>query len=124
MTIDVLVVDDEPLVAENLQAFLEDDGMLVQTVGSAEQAIALVERGIRFDVCIMDLRLPGMDGSAAIQTLRRLFPGLRFIIHTGSASFTLPGELKALGIADACLLKKPVGDMDVLANMVRSLAGR
>lgn len=122
MTIGVLVVDDEPLVAENLQAFLEDDGMLVQAVGSAEQAIALIERGTRFDVCIMDLRLPGMDGSAAIQTLRRLFPALRFIIHTGSASFTLPSELRAMGIADACLLKKPVGDMDVLADMVRSLA--
>jgi len=122
MTIGVLVVDDEPLVAENLQAFLEDDGMLVQAVGSAEHAIALIQQGSRFDVCIMDLRLPGMDGSTAIQALRRLFPGLRFIIHTGSASFTLPSELRALGIADTCLLKKPVGDMDVLANMVRSLA--
>lgn len=36
----VLVVDDEPIIAENLQAFLEDEGMQVECARSAEQAIA------------------------------------------------------------------------------------
>ncbi len=121
MTTEVLVVDDEVLVAENLRAFLEDEGMTVHSAGSAEQAIDLVGAGRVFDVCIMDLRLPGMDGSDAIRALHALDPKLRFIIHTGSVSFALPDELRALGIQDIQLFKKPVLDMALLASTVRAL---
>ncbi len=118
----VLVVDDEWLVAENLEAFLEDEGMRVTSVGTAEDAIELARKGSRWDVCIMDLRLPGMDGKTAIQTLHSLRPDMRFIIHTGSATFSVPSELRTMGIADVQLFKKPVVDMETLADTVRSLA--
>ena len=72
----ILIVDDEPLVAENLEAFLEDEGMQVTSVGTAEQALALIEAGSHWDVCVMDLRLPGIDGSVAIRRLNRLSPNM------------------------------------------------
>jgi CheY-like chemotaxis protein len=120
----VLLVDDEPLVVRNVKAFLEDEGMEVDGVGSAEEALARVRDGAAYDVCIMDLRLPGMDGNLAVHTLHRLQPALRFIIHTGSTSYAIPDELRALGIGEPQLLRKPLADMELLADAVRTVARR
>ena len=120
----VLLVDDEPLVVRNVKAFLEDEGMEVDGVGSAEEALARVRDGAAYDVCIMDLRLPGMDGNLAVHTLHRLQPALRFIIHTGSTSYAIPDELRALGIGEPQLLRKPLADMELLADAVRTVVRR
>ena len=124
MSPQILVVDDESLIAENLEAFFEDEGMQVTSVGTAEQALQLIENGSHWDVCVMDLRLPGIDGSAAIRSLHRLRPKMRFVIHTGSAAFSLPGELRAMGISDLQVFRKPIADMQQLAKTVKSLADR
>ncbi|MGD2062936.1 MAG: response regulator, partial [Nitrospirota bacterium] len=71
MSLRVLVVDDEPFVAETLRAFLEDEGMQVHVETSGEAAVAAVRSGVAFDACIMDLRLPGMDGDVAAKELHR-----------------------------------------------------
>jgi CheY-like chemotaxis protein len=118
----VLIVDDEPMVAHNLQVFLEDEGMVVTAVDSAEAALALVRKGVEYDVCIMDLRLPGMDGNRGIQALHALRPALKFVVHTGSVNYTLSAEVRALGISPAQLFSKPMPDMRPLARMVRELA--
>jgi CheY-like chemotaxis protein len=123
MSLRVLVVDDEPLIAEGLQAFLEDEGMLVECVGSAEAALERVEAGGGFDVCIMDVRLPGADGNTGIRCLHERCPNLRFIIHTGSAEYTVPDELRAFGLSEDLLFRKPVGDMRRIAERVRALVG-
>jgi len=119
----VLVVDDEPLVAQALQAFLEDEGMAVTVVGDAEQATARVERGEVYDVCVMDLRLPGMNGGSAIRVLHELLPSLQYVIYTGSTAYTLPADLAALGVQDVQLFSKPLADMGPLADLVRALVG-
>ena len=117
----VLVVDDEPVIALCVQAFLEDDGMEVTTVRSGEEALERVSAGGCFDVCIMDVRLPGLDGATTVARLAALCPELRFAMHTGSAEYTLPDELSALG--EIPLLHKPLRDMTPLATTVRRLAG-
>ncbi len=120
----ILIVDDEPLIAETLEAFFTDEGMEVTSTSTAEQALHLVEDGHRWDVCVMDLRLPGIDGSAAIRSLHRVRPEMRFVIQTGSAAFSLPGDLRAMGISDLQLFRKPIADMQELARTVKSLAER
>ena len=119
MTLTVLVVDDELAVRDNLAAYLEDEGMLIGQAESGEQAVAMVEDGERFEVCIMDMRLPGMDGNAAILALHALQPGLRFLVHTGSANYSPPPALRDIGIADAQVFMKPLADMAVLAQAIR-----
>ncbi len=117
----VLIVDDEMLIRENLAAYLEDEEMDVMAEESREGAIALVEAGRLFDVCIMDLRLPSMEGNTAILKLHRLCPTLAFIIHTGLAGYSLPSELRAIGITDKQVFMKPLDDMAVLVDAIRSL---
>lgn len=121
MMLRVLVVDDEPAIAGTLQAYLEDEGMQVVSTDSAESALELVQHGESYDVCIMDMRLPGMDGDAAICQLHALRPRLRFIIHTGTAGYSVSDNLRALGIGDNQLFLKPMLDMAPLARTVRSL---
>lgn len=119
----ILVVDDDDVIASCLQAYLEDEGMEVQSVASAEEALAVTYGGCGFDVCVMDMRLPGLDGDAAIRTLHDLRPALRFVVHTGSSTYTIPDDLRAMGIIDqGQLFKKPLSDMGPLAAMVRALA--
>lgn len=119
----VLIVDDEAMVRENLKAYLEDEKMRVVAVESAEAAVKCIKSGQVFSVCIMDIRLPGMDGNAAIRILNALCPALRFVIHTGLSNFLLPNDLRALGLRDAHIFHKPLLDMEPLAQTIRALAG-
>ena len=123
MSLRVLVVDDEPLVAETLRAFLEDEGMRVRIETSGEAALAAVRSGAAFDACVMDLRLPGMDGDVAVRELHDLCPALRFLLHTGSADYVVPAPLRAIGIREADLFRKPLADMTPLANALHELQG-
>lgn len=119
----VLVVDDEPFIVTGLQVFLEDEGMQVGTAGSGEEAVDIVRRDSGFDVCIMDMRLPGMDGDTTIRALHEICPDLEFIIHTGSADYSIPADLRSMGIGDDQLFVKPLMDMTPLAEKVAALTG-
>jgi len=64
----VLIVDDETMIRENLKAYLEDEGLRVAAFEAVIPALDwLGERG-PCRVCIMDMRLPDMDGNSAICT--------------------------------------------------------
>jgi len=70
----VLIVDDESLIASSLKAFLEDEGMVAVAAASGEEAIEMLRADPDYDVCVMDMRLPGMDGDMAIRSIHALYP--------------------------------------------------
>lgn len=117
----VLLVDDDATVRSTLAAYLEDDGLDVATAASGEEAVQAVRQGLRPAVCIMDMRLPGMDGHDAILALHECLPELDFLIHTGSLSYGLSDDLLSLGITDKQMFRKPLPDMGVLADAIRTL---
>jgi len=122
MTIRILIVDDEALIASSLRVFLEDEGFVVAAAASGEEAIEILREDKGFNVCVMDMRLPGLDGNATIRQLHELVPETRFVIHTGSIDYRVPGDLKALGIRSDHLFHKPLIDMKPIADAIRSLA--
>ena len=113
----VLVVDDEIMIRVNLMAYLEDEGFDVQCAESGEDALELL-RSQRFDVGIIDMRLPGMDGNAFILRAHALDAHMRFIIHKGSTEYSLPNELIELGLNSRDVLLKPFADMNILVEAV------
>lgn len=120
-TMAILVVDDEAPVRLSLAAYLEDEGFNVVSAESAEQALDVAAHS-RPALAIVDLRLPGMDGAALILELDKRFPGMKFIIHTGSTKFSLSEDLKAAGVTDAHVFFKPVLDMgDMTAKIQHAL---
>jgi len=117
----VLVVDDDPLVTDSFRLALEGAGHLVQTAGSAGEALGALQLG-ECDLAFVDLVLPDMDG---LELLRRLLgrrPGLHAVVITGHGS-----GAKGFAARDAgayAFLEKP-GDMTpekiltVVANALR-----
>ncbi len=79
----VLVVDDHPVVRQGLVAMLEEapDIFVVEQAENGREALA-VFRQQRPDVTLMDLRMPQMDGVAAITAICTEFPAARIIVLT------------------------------------------
>jgi len=78
-----MVVDDHPIVREGLAAIIErrPDMTVVAEAGSGAEAIALYKIH-QPDITLMDLRLPEMDGVAAIQAIRAGAPEARILVVT------------------------------------------
>ena len=118
----VLIVDDEQTLRVNLSAYLEDEGMCVTGVSSGEDAVAQLHSGAVFDVCVMDMRLPGMDGQETILALHAIDPDLLFIVHTGTAGYSIPAPIRQLGITEHEIFPKPMPDSGALAQTILRLA--
>lgn len=119
----VLVIDDEAMIRDSFKAYLEDEGLPTDAVASGEAALALLHTGGGWAVCIVDIHLPGMDGDEVIRALQADCPDLRFLIHTGLTSYSLPADLTALR-PPVAIYRKPLDDMAPLAAAVRVLAQR
>src|ERR1700691_6175795 len=81
--INVLIVDDHPVVRLGLRTMLESEENIVVTgvTGSAKEALLEVAR-FQPDVVLMDLRMPEMEGADAIAELRRIHPDIRILVLT------------------------------------------
>lgn len=116
----ILVVDDEQFILESMTGFLEDFDFQVSQAESAEKALVVLESK-RFDAAIIDLRLPGISGDMLIQKISRLYPYMRFVIHTGSVGYVLSEELKSIGMKPNHVFFKPMPDLTLLVETVISL---
>lgn len=119
----VLVVDDEPFVAFSVTSILEDYDVEAEVVGSGEEALEIASVST-YDVALVDLRLPAMQGDELIEKLHKAHPHMRFIIHTGSTWFKLTDNLKAAGVRREHLLYKPVVNLVDIVHAVLELAGK
>lgn len=122
MAVALLIIEDEPSIRQNLAAYMEDEGMDIVACSSGEEALAIVESGQQADVCIVNIRLPDMDGNETIRELLRVRPSLRFLIHTGQVDYELPEDLCAAGIEEDDVFVKPVLDPGNVASAVKRLA--
>ena len=89
----VLFVEDEVVLRMSTVDMLERLGCMVSAVGSAEQALELLDRGDRFGLLLTDLGLPGMTGEELAAEVQRRFPDLPVVIASGyGKSDSQPGE--------------------------------
>ncbi len=88
----VLVVEDEVVLRLSITEMLEQFGCVVTGVGSGEQAAALLERGVSFDLLLTDLGLPGMNGEDLAARVREKFPSMPVIIASGYGRSAAPME--------------------------------
>ena len=97
------MVDDEPRFLETLSRVLRKRGIAVDTAPCAEDALAEMDRQ-RFDVVVLDVKLPGMQGPEALMEIRKKAPDVEVIILTGHASVCVAREVMRKG-GPECLLK-------------------
>jgi two-component system response regulator PilR (NtrC family) len=116
----VLVIDDEEIMREILQTLLEREGYRVSTVGSGEEGVSLA-RSNQFDVAIVDVMLPGIDGIETLEQLRRFDEDLPIILITAFASLESAVAAMKRGAFD--YVTKPFKNEEVLV-VVRNAAER
>lgn len=117
----VLIIDDEASIRNSMSEYFEDFGIEVTAVGSAEAALEII-REQSFEVAVVDIRLPGIDGDALILKAHEIVPALRYIIHTGSVEYRINNALRAIGVTKDHIFIKPVADLATLVTAVQRLA--
>jgi len=116
----ILVVEDDPMVADGLKLGLERAGFAVDALPSAEKAEAAL-RGESFDLAIVDLGLPGADGKELVRRLRRRGEPLPLLILT--ARDTLEDRVTGLELGADDFMVKPFQLPELVAR-VRALIRR
>ena len=119
----VLVTEDEPRLRGVLQRMLKELGYPNDAVGSGEQAIKLMDeieekQEEPFGIAILDLQLPGMDGLAAGQALRKRTPGIQLVVLTGFGD--IEAAQRAIRVEAADFLTKPASLGDLEAALDRA----
>ncbi|MFO7675702.1 MAG: response regulator [bacterium] len=116
----VLVVDDEKNIRLTVSRALESPELEVVTAITGEEALAaLAER--RFDVMLLDLNMPGMDGMAVLRRVAKDHADVRVVIVTAYGTVERAVEAMRLGAVD--FLEKPVTP-DQLRGLLRELFDR
>ncbi len=119
----ILLIDDEDQVRLNLKAFLEDENFVVEESATAEEGLLLLNEN-KFDVAIVDMRLPGMNGNQFIETACEIQKNLRFLIHTGSLLYDLPKRFEKIGITSKDLFYKPIREMKWISDRIQEVIGK
>jgi two-component system, sporulation sensor kinase E len=100
----VLIVDDEQSILEILEQFLVERGYRVVTARTAEAALGLLQRD-RFDVALIDLKLPDRTGLELLEPLARANPSVECVMMTAFAS--LESTIEALRLNAFDYILKP-----------------
>lgn len=119
---EVLIIDDEPSVADALKMILEDSGYRVSTALTGRDGIEKARRG-QFCLTITDLNLTDMTGFDVISAICRDKPQSLFIIITSSGSQDVMAEVRSCGAAAGFLLK-PFLPSEILQLITVTLANQ
>ena len=89
----LLLVDDNEILIQQMFKYLTNREHEVATAMSGEKALELMEQDT-FDVCLTDLKMPGMNGDELLKIIQERFPSTRVIIKTAYGS--IRGALNAI----------------------------
>jgi CheY-like chemotaxis protein len=114
----VLLIDDEEELVSTLVERLKLRGIEVEGVTSGADAIGRVQL-VKFDLVVLDMKMPGIGGLEVMRRIRREQPGIKFILMTGRGSHE-EGEEGMQEGAFAYLLK-PVNIEDLIKKMMEAV---
>ena len=111
----ILVVDDDEELRKSFAAILEDEGYIVDGAGSGQEAIEKTTKA-SYNLAILDIRLPDMQGVDLLTLMKESVPRMRKIMMTGYPS--LKNTMAALNNRADFFFIKPV-DIEILLAVVR-----
>jgi len=117
----ILVVDDEKILLKTLDRLLSKEGYQVTTIDNSYDALDMVKKEF-FDLIILDIRMPGMDGISLLKEIRKIQGDGKksmVIIITGYASEDVPIKAIKLGADD--YIMKPFELDDFLHSVNRNI---
>lgn len=115
----ILVADDEPNIRNMLSVFLEQHDFVCSQTGDAESAV-VIARDEKFDLIVMDVRMPGLSGIDALKAIKQDDPTQPVMMITGVTGEEAADEAMSLGASD--FVTKPFALKDLLARIDGAIA--
>ena len=119
----ILVVDDEPGIRQSLSGILEDDGYAVEAVESGEACLAALP-GAGFELVLLDIWLPGIDGMEVLARIQEIPFGERPVVVVISGHGSIEAAVKATKLGAFDFLEKPLSIQKVTVVVKNGLAHR
>lgn len=114
----ILVIDDDATVRKSLEAVLKENGYEVDVAGNGKEAIAKSKSRL-YNLALVDLRLPDMDGIELLTAMREAVPKMVKIIITGYPS--LENAIEAVNRGADAYIVKPYTMQDLLRKIKEHL---
>jgi DNA-binding NtrC family response regulator len=113
----ILIVDDEKLICYSLTAALRREGTCVRSVSCGKDALAEIGHTV-YDLCLLDIRLPDMNGLDIMKSVKEVSPATKIIIMT--ASVVDAEMMRSIEENATLLLPKPF-DLDRVKSFVEHI---
>ena len=117
----VLFVDDSSTIITTVTIALEDEPLQVVTANDVEQALQKIRGGLRPDVIVTDLNMPGLGGLDLIREVKTLLPGTPILVMSVETLQPPRDEARRLGAAG--WIVKPIG-RDALLGAIRHVLSK
>jgi CheY-like chemotaxis protein len=117
----ILHVDDDPDIRLLIAASLQEFGYVVATAGTNSEAVELATQ-FKFDLCILDVRLPDGSGIELCQKIHELQPKIPILYYSAYASDE--EQEAALSICGDAYLKKPVSAVKLKRTIAKLLKSK
>jgi CheY-like chemotaxis protein len=118
----VLMADDEAVFCESLSKLLRRKGMEVVTAPNGEEALNLLAGSpVEFDVFLLDLRMPVLDGIATLEKIRKQDAATPVILLTGAPDLQQVSAAMEVGASEVLLKPCPI---DMLVSAIENAAER
>jgi len=111
----ILVIDDDESIRKTISAILEEEGYIVDTAENGKEAIRKSNASF-YNLALIDIRLPDVEGTKLLKTLKETTPKMAKIIITGYPS--LDNAIEAVNKGADGYLLKPL-DIDKLLSSVK-----
>jgi two-component system response regulator PilR (NtrC family) len=117
----ILVIDDEEIMREILETLLAREGYDVRLASSGEEGLSLA-RSMPFDAALVDIMMPGLDGIATLDELKRIDEELAVLIITAYAS--VESAISAMKAGAFDYITKPFKNEEVLVVVRNAMERR
>ncbi len=114
----ILVVDDEKSICESLKGALEDEGFKVSVAECGEKALELLKKDY-FDLVILDILLPDIDGLDVLKAIKKDDPDLPIIVMSGHGTIEI--AVKAIKLGAYNFLEKPISLDELIIDIQNAL---
>ncbi len=115
--LEVLLLDDEPIVGRRLKPALDKIGCNVEVFQNPKEAVARIDQK-EFDIVVTDIRMEEMDGIQVLEHVQKKWPRTKVIMITGYAKVDLAREAMGKGVFD--FIAKPFKPDDLRQIIFRA----